>query len=333
MQVEANLKERQIASISLHGDADGITSGVLLCLGLNLSPSNIKITYPKSFGDTFGGPDIILDQKPTNKLWSGICIDHHPGHPSKEERNYSLIWDSILPTTGIVYELLRESIPEEQRWKAIIGLSGDGKDVLLDKQIWRRNPELLELTGYPRISYGKFDWYPIPLFAQAVSLINFGARIGAEEESFNILYNAKTIKEIIYNQYLRQCRDTITKEVEKALKESTIVEYPYFLFVEYSSPYKLYLAQKIAGSTAKTIIALNNNLNRISIRGPLTSIIIEGLQKFGINAGGHEGFGGANLTEAQASKIREFIDTIRDTWQKEDEDVEKRGEVVPRASE
>ena len=112
-------KKHSKITLAVHHDADGIAAAVLLCKGLKLKPKDVILHFPESFGDVTD-EDYVCDMCPTNPTYKGTVYDHHPGHPSKKNRDYKLIFDNV-PAGVIVFNHFKKTIPKKDWWKCIVG--------------------------------------------------------------------------------------------------------------------------------------------------------------------------------------------------------------------
>lgn len=297
----------KIKKVSTHRDPDGITAAVLLYKGLGLDPQKVKLIFPKNFGDVSDNPDIVLDQSVLDKNWKGVCIDHHPPRFSEDERAFELIWDNV-PASVVTYKVFEDTLSEEDKWKVVIGAEGDQQVNTIPRYLWNDYPEISFGTGYPKKMYGKLSIFPQRMYQLAKSLLSFAMRIGDVSTAFGVLYDATCIEDIIFNDYLYKCRETVTKEMNKVINYNLrVVNYPKVLYGEYCSKMSLWIPNELDKVTYKTIIALNKEKPSASIRGPLAQEIADKLTELGFNAGGHPGFCGVSIPSGQTEKFRQAV--------------------------
>jgi len=244
----------------------------------------------------------MVDMKPIDPSIIGTVYDHHPDHP--EERKYSLVWGDV-PASLVVYREHQKLIPEEESWKVVVGLAGDGQPERTPAGIWQRFPELTltVLSEY----YNKT--YHTPLFSILSSLINAPCRLNTPETSFHILMQARSPLDILNNSTLQEKRKTISKITKNARSEGVISVLPKnVVLLAFESMYGIQgrLASALA-SEYHTAIALNEYNGNFSVRGALANLIRQILEKYpeDFHVGGHEGFlGGKVLTDPkQLSKV------------------------------
>lgn len=286
-----------INKLCIHGDADGLASGVLI--GYVSKVNNVW--SPEEFGDAKDS-DVVLDQVPVDPTQPYIVFDHH-SHPPKEKRKYQLVWDQV-PATLIVYECFKAQIPDDMKWKVAVGLVGDGQPELIPLEVWKLCPELL--TGYATASerYGKLSIYSIPLYLKLSSGINACCKLSEDKwyNAYQVLKNVKTPLQLIEDPVLETALDFIRKEHDRVIREYHPIEFPYFRYWKISSDYRMerHLAPKVMeGFDRKTTIIFNEKTKRMSIRGTLTPLLVEFLKANNIQANGHPGFAGGNLTASQ----------------------------------
>ena len=308
--------KKGIELLYTHDDADGISSAVLLAHAFPLK----NINCPEDFGEweakedlakNYKPPDVATDMIPKDPNWIGICIDHHPNHHPVEVRKYTLVWDSI-PTTGIVYKLFKEQIPEEYRWKVAVGLAGDGQPELIPPEIWKNCPALLDMYSVPYEKYGRITFSKIPVFLKLSSMVNAGCKIPEKwYTSYQVLKNAKEPLDVLEDPALKAAKESVDEEERRIFKESRPIELPHFRVWEISSDYKIErsLGWKSEETDKKTTIVVNSKTGRISLRGVLSLIVYEELKKMNYNINGHPGFGGGKLKKDQ--NVEQLIRDLR----------------------
>jgi len=136
--MELKKKIEPIKKLALHDDADGVTSAVLMSYVFKIN----KVWAPDDFGEWPVAPykvqgqeqlelppDVCVDMVPANPEWVGLAIDHHPNHPPEGKRSYQLIYGEA-PASVIVYTLFKELIPQEHRWKVVVGCLSKDTEIL-----------------------------------------------------------------------------------------------------------------------------------------------------------------------------------------------------------
>lgn len=300
-----------MTKIATHSDADGISSAVLLVKALYLQRGEYEMVFPEEFGILQGDEDYCLDMRPENAEWKGLCIDHHPDHP--ESREYMLI-SGEFPTSRIVYEKYKRDIPDEEKWKVVVGCVGDGQPESIPVEIFMQFPELLEeeVSAYKK-GY-ELTVSPYPKYKLVSAPINGACRIGKPDIAFNILLDAKSVDDILYNEILNSFQRKVREEVNKAIESSSACKpkqiYP-FVFWKISSETSIQglLAIEMYEKTGLTTVVINEHLGRASIRGELSSLIVEALRNAGIKAGGHPGFAGFSCEDAD--KVLKVLRELR----------------------
>jgi len=288
-----------------HHDADGVASAVLL---KKAESFNDDVWFPEEFGATTMGntqASIMLDMRPNDPNWDGLCIDHHPDHP--EQRNYDLIWDS-KPATLIVYEKYKSAIPEEEAWKVVVGVCGDGQPELIPSEVWKKFPSLrykrtLQFRG------GNFSQFP--LYKLLSSLVNSACRINKAEVAFTELLNAKSPMQLFNSEILNKCKEDVKRAYNKIISEAIMMQQGDILLVEYYDDYRMegYVASSVYTSgtvDALCVIAHNLQSGAFSIRGDLTNLVMELLREQGIETGGHAGFAGGNHDKSMIDLLHEL---------------------------
>jgi len=300
------LKEVEPFSLSLHSDADGIYSSSILMDIFKVS----KTTSPP-FNEY--NTDVAIDLGfPSNKNWTGICIDHHPDHP--KDRKYKLYWDQV-PTGLILYNELRDHIPKESLWKIVGSLVGDGQAERVPDEIWDMFPILLEERGY--LGKGQYKLYTsaFPLFYFLSSGINAVSRLGFPLQALEIVNIAKTPLDILDNIEVRDAQEKFRMEEDSIYKSKPVVETikNRFLIIKIhpSSSVNIssYIASKVSGENAgKTIIVINTKTGKVSLRGVLAKYVASKLNNAGFKSGGHSGFCGSYC---DPDRIEEYLNIIR----------------------
>jgi len=301
--------------IAIHGDCDGITSGVMLVEGLQLKPNEYTITFP----DVFGGvtkEDYCLDMMPDDPNWTGRCIDHHPEHPDKKDRKYKLLWDDV-PAGVIVWERYKNKIPKKHWWKCICSSTGDMEPMSMPLEVLRKFPMLLE--NHPRYNSPSFSLQNYKLLS---SPINAAARFGFRKLAFNELLRANKPSDIINNKKLgefkelqKQLKKEIYQKWGKAKNEQDRPRVISNLFrvatIDTEHPVQGLMASALNGKDDITTVVFNKHTGSLSIRGDFTVHIKEAFNKNGITCGGHDVASGgsieAPMTIKKAVKIIEGI--------------------------
>ena len=292
-----NLKQAEEALdtnfIVTHDDADGITSAVLLSEAFNINTNRIKFT--KKFGEYITPNDIMLDMRPLEGF-KGICIDHHPDHPDTPE--YTLIWDK-MPASLIVFNLYRNHIPKEHWWKVVVGASGDGQAHQVPSYIWQLFPDLLLVTESRYWSGTSYKMWSISAYARLSAAVNATGRSRKPMLGYMKLLNSDKIDDILSDVELDELRYNLAKRVNDIVnKEARIYSMGPLRIVFYNADEKL--GGRIAAKLMEegiTILTINESTSEVSIRGDLTRLLVEELNKLNIGKfGGHAGFAGGELT-------------------------------------
>lgn len=305
------IKERPI--IAAHGDADGISSAVLLsCIR---EPAEVLI--PRLFGDA-SNADIMVDMVPAEGF-QGINIDHHPTQP--DNPSYTLVWADI-PSSLIVYTLFRDKISSDEWWKVAIGCVGDGQEARIPVEVWDRWGELLEQEIAVGFGYMKKDKdsggggmyaYLNPVWYRISSNVNMACRVGKGEIAYRIARNASTPFDLISDPALLECRKKVNSEIVNIMKEQRPIDIKgkveYWAFTSDIDVASL-LATRLYGKSKVTTIAINQTTGKFSIRGVLSPYLVKKLEPFNIaTMGGHLGFIGANMNLGKSSK--DLLDSLR----------------------
>lgn len=307
--------------ISVHDDADGLISGSLLCHALGLDFDKVKVVFPDVFGQTkdlLYEPDVVLDQTPIDPNYDGLVIDHHP--IDERDTKYDLIWDENFCTSRIMYEGLKDMIPEKYHWKMALGMAGDGRDDEVPYSIFQKSPELISEGGY---TYGKkyassIDYSAQHAFIMGKSLINYGTRTGNMDYTMSKLIEADDVIDITNDSWFLSRKDEVKNEMKNLYRDTSecrIQVYGNFAIIRYKSDMRLWIAQDMYSRTKKTVIALNERSDSMSIRGPLAQLVANHLDSIdGISAGGHMHFAGGRLVDKTPEFLSKQIRMLDHEW-------------------
>jgi len=269
-------------TIITHTDADGIAAAVLAVT----AEIGWHVMFASSFGEVRDA-ELVLDMVPQENKETLYVVDHHPGHI---EPKYKLYW-GMYPASRLVYDLIKKcGIEVGYQWKVAVGCVGDGQPEAIPTEVWLKHKELLIQKGRISDKYGSTNIYGQPIFRLLSSPINAACRTNEPKLAFEILLTAETPFDIIYNDVLQERQELVKKEVSKQIADAEIIDYGAILLVKISSKYRItsLVASKIAGSTYKTVVTLNKETKKVSIRGVLSELLREKLAHH--NIGGHLGF-------------------------------------------
>jgi len=322
------LKSKEPLVVCSHFDADGCYSAALLSSVFKIK----KIHFPWLFGDYSvikeqkrnetieTSVDVGLDLGPPLDEFNGIIIDHHP-QTLEYKRSTSPKYDSKIfyddvPTTGIVYKLFKDRIPENETWKVAGGLVGDGQANKMPIEIWDKFPVLLESRG--RIyqgTYGKLRDYPYPIYKQLSSPVNAMCRNGDPETAYEIIKRAKSPIDIVNNPAMKNDQETIENEIKEVFKERPIEENVRdtvgIVVINSKKRIGSRICTLLSGMDSnKTWIVANDTNKKFSIRGDLADYVGSKLLKEGFSCGGHSGFWGGELKTEQTGK--DIVKTLRE---------------------
>jgi hypothetical protein len=307
-EVYSKLKSLEPLSIATHRDADGIYSGVLFSKIFKVEVVNV----PDRFGDY--NEIVSLDLgSPIREDYFGYVFDHHEHRDPK----YALIHDQC-PVGKILYDLFKDKIPPEYTWLVSGSLVGDGQPELIPSEIFREHPILLEEYGTLYRSYGEIKHYRLPLYKLLSSPINATCRLGKGAQAFSILSTIRSPEEVIEHPLFISDQIQLEKEEESILNEfgkgvsrrKTITIGPFTVLV-FGSNY--FMAGRIGSLIQNsdpnlTVIAINEELGEISVRGPLSSSLREMMNPLGWDLGGHPGYMGGELGSRSP---KEFLKDLR----------------------
>lgn len=306
-------KEKERITLAFHKDADGVFSAALFCSVFKDRVA--KTECPFLFGDY--NEDLALDLgAPLNTEYSGVVVDHHPNHP--ENRKYILFWDYV-PTSLIVYRLLREHIPRECLWYVVGGLTGDNAPELTPPEVWDSYPELLDDVGKMYRSGGETKFSRFPVFNFLSSSVNALCRLGRPIDALRLTLQCRGPLELVESQEVLEARERVNSEVDSILRDSPkvwVFKERYVVTIVKSSNPAFSISGLIASrlvpqySNKYTVIVVNEANGEVSIRGLLAGYLVEKLSSKGWKVGGHAAAAGGNI---DTSKIQEFIQAIRES--------------------
>lgn len=296
--------------ISTHHDADGVASAVLLVKGKGLKEGEYNVNFPEKFGYVTD-EDFCLDMRPTSPEYKGFVIDHHPGH--SEDRKYKLVFGDV-PATVLVYNEFKDKIPKEDAWKVSVGAMGDSQPETIPSEIWGKYPELLDETVRVYLKYGnesQMSVYPNRVFTLLSSPINAACRLSKPDIAFGVLRDARDPYDILEDKQLISFKNKLAGIRKYTLEHlGQTIQTRNFCFVQYEAEARIegIIALKLQQQTRKTTISLNTKTMSGSIRGVLTTWLVEKMNMVGIEAGGHAAFAGLSLTSPmQIELIKSLI--------------------------
>lgn len=297
-----------MAYIVAHGDADGVTSTVLLLKGLNLDINHVSIRFPKNFGEYDEDTDYILDMTPIDNNYTKTVIDHHPQSRAIENPKFKLIYQSH-PTSLIIYNQFSRRLSDKDRWKVVIGCVGDGQEDRIPNDIFYQYPELLIKVRTITKRFGKYDEFSIYKFKKLSSLINGPCRINNPELALTKLYNATEIDDIITDKELARIRARLDEEIERCMDEKSENIGNLFNLWHINSDYQIggMIGIRDYNTTGITTIVFNSKTGKGEIRGVLANLIGDFFNKHNIKAGGHPSFFGFRAEGKSYKDIKELL--------------------------
>ncbi|MHC1572058.1 MAG: hypothetical protein ACXQTL_04845 [Methanosarcinales archaeon] len=293
-----------------HGDADGIYSAAEFMAANGYRMTDIQVVFPKKFGDCPADSTYVLDMVPIDPNLEAEVWDHHPLHPA--EHRYKLHFDSA-PTGLIIYKQFRRALVEKGKdWYVAGSLAGDGQPELIPPEVFRRHRQLLDDVLFIRESYGSYSVSSYPCYLMLSAAVNNLGKIGHPEVALQIVLDADNPLEIIHNDKVRQARDQVSKETSRAIKLVEAVDLKYVQLAIFESEYAIQstVARKLHETSHKTVVAFNRALRALSIRGPLSAIVVEKLRPLCTEVGGHLGYAGGTLKAT--TSIPQLQDALRD---------------------
>lgn len=328
MGIYETLKDKEPLIACSHFDADGCYSAALLSTVFKIK----KIHFPWKFGDystiteeirgkTIETPvDVALDLGPPLEKYDGIVIDHHAQTGIFLGDNYKdykkRVFFSDVPATGMVYNIFKDKIPDNEKWKVAGGLVGDGQAAKMPPEIWDMFPILLEGRGnIYKGNYGKFKDYPYPIYKHLSSPINAMCRNGDPETAYEIICRAKGPMDILTNPALLNDKTAIDNEIKNVIKEGiqeqNITNYVSVVIISSKKRIGSRICSALGGvDYNRTWIVANDGNKRFSIRGDLADYLGTKLHAKGISCGGHAGYWGGELQAEQEGE--DIIKALRE---------------------
>jgi len=302
-----------IACLSAHHDADGIYSAALIGIMSKVE----KITFPDKFGNYDRRIDVMVDQRPIDAEYTGLCIDHHPDHP--DDRKYELIHDTI-PTTGIVYRELEERIKENKEtyrqhaWKVVGGLVGDGSPEFAPSYIWKDFP-LLQAKNMSIwedwSAGGNWKYFTFPLYKMLASGVNAIARSGHPRRAYEIVKEATNPTVMLYHPEVVTAKSEQKQIIKKVLKSTKPIVLQKVVVWTIQTEWHLtgVLATRLGSEYPKPIMVIEKDSGRISLRGDQAQLIRDHVLEHlpNMELAGHKRFMGGNLKSVTMEELLEVL--------------------------
>lgn len=297
--------------VGTHTDMDGLTSLFLFSCKYTIE----DYFFATAFGNVTSSDksiiaDVILDMVPNDKTWEGLVIDHHPTHP--EVPRYQLILGEV-PAALMVYYAVKDDLLDEDKWKVIIGVAGDGRPELVPTEIWDQYPSLMREHTVTIRDYGQKTYVnTFPLWMQLSSSLNAATRVGKPTVAFDILMKAQNPYEIVNNPHLRDMKQSVNNEVKRVKDQYRGLKMGPIVYFEYESSYIIgsLLAYAIESKQRCPVVVLNRTHNNASIRGAQTQWLVDKLAARGFTVGGHPGYAGLTLKTKTTSELKKALREI-----------------------
>ena len=253
----------------------------------------------------------MLDMIPLSPSYNGVCIDHHPLHWSESERSYKLYW-GVGSTGLVVFNLFQKEIPREKLWWVAGSLVGDGSPELIPAEVWEACPFLLEEIGRPREYQGRTYLTTYPLWAALSSPVNNLCRIGRPKIALERVLSVKSPIEMIQDEAVKLAQKKVEQEIKNILETFYVRDLGRVLYLEMETDYSLtgYIASKLSNIHNKTTFVINAKNGKYSVRGVLSEYIRKLMEKYGLKAGGHPGFGAGVVPEEKRKVLLQVLSSI-----------------------
>jgi len=307
------LKSIEPFSLSFHDDADGVYSASMLMYIFKIRKveESYELHSPPFNEYT---DDVALDLGyPTIETETKIVIDHHPGHERKTK--YKLYFDKV-PTGLIIWNHLKDYIPETQWWRVVGALIGDGQVELVPDEIWDLFPQLTDEKGILYQSRGNYYVSKYPLYVYLSSGVNALCRLGNPLQALMECLNWKTPIDAVLSETVKEAKELLRVEANNILNQKPVIEVlknkVIISRIKTTRPefgMSGYVASKLSAQYKfHTVVVINDSNGEVSIRGVLAKYIANKLTQSGFKAGGHPGYCGATVP---IEEIESFIKTLR----------------------
>lgn len=308
--------------ISAHHDADGISATVLYMKSVGLELEDVEVDFPDEFGLAHPDTDMIVDMVPREPEYSGECIDHHDQHPYEKDREYTLIYDEY-PSAVTVYN--RFMIPDEESWKVAIGAVGDVQPEEIPGEIFLINPFLRDSYSSLWKDYDTWSLKSnvLPAYKLISSPVNAMARVGNEQMALEKVYNAEKPEDLIYDSDAVECKQNVRKEFKRIVKgvgkvgqkrkgSRKMYEWNDIIYVPFRSDYRIsgYIGAQVHDDMDKTVLSLNLERGKGSVRGDLTNMVAEALKQHDFHVGGHGGACGVTIDSSRDDELLEVLRSL-----------------------
>ena len=238
----------------------------------------------------------MTDMRPKSDLEGLTVIDHHYPHPLSHK--YTLYFKDY-PASLIAWEMFKSEIPKSEWWKLAIGLVGDAQPELIPYEVFETCPELLtkiKTSSYQ--SYGKWKTSYFPAYKLLSSGINALLRLSDFDTALNIIKHVESPIDLLNNQTIKLAKARVKAEFERIMREQQSYEFDNLIVCLFRSDIRMsgYVSSSLNSVDGTTIMAINLNSMRGSMRGELASYWKEKLKKLNyIAIDGHASAMGVQL--------------------------------------
>lgn len=301
--VDDILALEQPINVSTHDDADGIAAAVLFGEFLTANEREFFVDFPENFGYCSSKTDVVLDQVPMDLELDAIVLDHHSQHLGRRTYDYKL-WYEEIPTTRMVYDLFKRQL--QHKWKVAIGVVGDGQPEQIPDEIWDQYPELFQEKCSLYTRGYEITVYRNPLYFMLSSGINAISRMEDQKNdqlgpavAYNIAKDVKDPWELVNHSMCDMAKALSKKEEKRILANYVPLDLGKAVLWVIETDYSLcsLMATRLQSTVKKTVIAVNRNDGRISIRGDQAGWVRRKLPDFAID--GHSKWMGGVLDDDQ----------------------------------
>lgn len=283
-------------NILTHTDADGIAAAHLFSIAHKGEITGIKYPYPVGNFTESDETFVMLDMKPIRPDFKGVVYDHHLEHP--EKRDYQLITEGETPcATGLVFKHFKDKIPKEEWWKVVVGYVGDVQANEIPTEVWLECPELLDEILYLSEYRGEVSAFRMKIYEALSSPINSACRVNQPGTALGALAKCDSpiqlVNNMVFKKFAAQVKSEQTAVLVKA-RAQMIGNVFIYLLIDSECKIAGLVSLRIERKFHTTTVVYNQSTKSGSIRGVLTDFLVEQLNKRGLTAGGHHGFGGVS---------------------------------------
>jgi single-stranded DNA-specific DHH superfamily exonuclease len=310
MRLSECLKALEPIRLATHNDSDGVYSAAIVASVFNVK----SVEFPEFH--KYKEYDAALDLGQPEEAWNGVLVDHHP--ILEEYYKPELFFHGNVPTGVLLYNHLKDLIPQEKSWYVIGSAVGDGQPEAVPKEIWKQYPILLDERGIIYKYKGESKTTEVPMFYYLSSGCNAFCRLGVPHRAFEIIMESRDPLDFIEHPEVEYYSKLVREEEEAIYKSRFIVEtYGRIVYVRIATSQEHYkfaslIASKLQTSNSyNTYVVVNEKNGEISIRGFLSDLVVDYLNRHGIKCGGHLAYAGGKIPPEELNTLTRLMRRIR----------------------